>query len=895
MARTLLALYPRKSAHYDEMLTRDAGVRAHWQAFLAHLDALSGDDMRRRLERVDQRIQENGVTYNVYADQHGADRPWSLDPLPLIIPADEWAQIAPAVAQRARLMNALLVDLYGPQHLLAEGLLPPALVFGQHGFLWPCHGLRPAADRWLHHYAVDLARAPDGRWWVIADRTQAPSGAGYALENRLAVSRAFPDMFRALHVEPLADFFREQQEGLSALAPLDPGEQPHVVLLTPGPYNETYFEHTYLARYLGFPLVEGQDLTVRGDTVYLKTLRGLKRVHVILRRQDDDYCDPLALRGDSALGVPGLLNAARAGRVVMANALGSGLLGSSALMGFLPAICERLLGEPLRMPSVATWWCGEKPALDYVKKHFDRLVIKPTYPTQRMEPVFGSSLKGSARADMLRRIEARPHAYVAQEMIELSQAPTWSRSHDRRLLARPVGLRSYAVCNAEGDYRVMPGGLARVASGAETRVISMQRGGASKDAWVLSHGPVKDFSLIKARLGHADLVRAGANLSSRVVENLFWFGRYSERFDDTARLLRVSLARLVDSGGARTAAIDAALELAGKLEILPGSLRGRNDRGEKSAARGQIFDDLPAHSTAMGQESAEIMDLADGFADRSASAAQAPRDDADVRTDLGGEHRLLSAIHDPEQQGSLAAAIRSLIWAATQIRERLSLDHWHSLTQLQRELQAAQKQPPTPSEAIAFLDRVLGISSSLTGFVMDNMTRDDGWRFLIIGRRLERLGFLSRALSGFLAQDSAQAPGCLEWLLELADSIITYRSRYLRRPERLPVIDLLVFEDSNPHGVAFQAEMLSSYLQRTARELDTQFDSELADALQALRSFDLRRLEDDDARCAPAHPGLQQLVQCLWRLHAAAEQVSDVLSARYFTHVGDVGRQTMAF
>ncbi len=842
MARTLLALYPRKSAHYDEMLTRDAGVRAHWQAFLAHLDALSGDDMRRRLERVDQRIQENGVTYNVYADQHGADRPWSLDPLPLIIPADEWAQIAPAVAQRARLMNALLVDLYGPQHLLAEGLLPPALVFGQHGFLWPCHGLRPAADRWLHHYAVDLARAPDGRWWVIADRTQAPSGAGYALENRLAVSRAFPDMFRALHVEPLADFFREQQEGLSALAPLDPGEQPHVVLLTPGPYNETYFEHTYLARYLGFPLVEGQDLTVRGDTVYLKTLRGLKRVHVILRRQDDDYCDPLALRGDSALGVPGLLNAARAGRVVMANALGSGLLGSSALMGFLPAICERLLGEPLRMPSVATWWCGEKPALDYVKKHFDRLVIKPTYPTQRMEPVFGSSLKGSARADMLRRIEARPHAYVAQEMIELSQAPTWSRSHDRRLLARPVGLRSYAVCNAEGDYRVMPGGLARVASGAETRVISMQRGGASKDAWVLSHGPVKDFSLIKARLGHADLVRAGANLSSRVVENLFWFGRYSERFDDTARMLRVSLARLVDSGGVRTAAIDAALELAEKLEILPG----------------------------------------DG-------------DDADARTELGGEHRLLSAIHDPEQHGSLAAAIRSLIWAATQIRERLSLDHWHSLTQLQRELQAAQKQPPTPSEAIAFLDRVLGISSSLTGFVMDNMTRDDGWRFLIIGRRLERLGFLSSALSGFLAQDSAQAPGCLEWLLELADSIITYRSRYLRRPERLPVIDLLVFEDSNPHGVAFQAEMLSSYLQRTARELDTQFDSELADALQALRDFDLRRLEDDDARCAPAHPGLHQLVQCLSRLHAAAEHVSDVLSARYFTHVGDVGRQTMAF
>ena len=842
MARTLLALYPRKTAHYDEMLARDGALRAHWQRFFAHLEGIPSEDMQRRLDRVDQRIQENGVTYNVYADANGADRPWSLDPLPLILPADEWSRIAPAVAQRARLLNALLADLYGPQCLLAEGLLPPALVFGQHGFLWPCQGMRPAGERWLHHYAADLARAPNGQWWVIADRTQAPSGAGYALENRLAVSRAFPDMFSDLQVEHLADFFRDQQEGLSALAPLDPGEQPHIVLLTPGPYNETYFEHTYLARYLGFPLVEGQDLTVRGDTVYLRTLRGLKRVHVILRRQDDDYCDPLSLRGESALGVPGLLNVARAGRVVMANALGSGLLGSSALMGFLPAICERLLGEPLQMPSVATWWCGEKPALDYVKKHFDRLVIKPTYPTQRMEPVFGSALKGVARAEMLRRIEARPHAYVAQEMIELSQAPTWSRAHERRLLSRPVGLRSYAVVNADGAYSVMPGGLARVASGLDARVISMQRGGASKDAWVLSHGPVKDFTLLKSRLGVADLVRAGANLSSRVVENLFWFGRYSERFDDTARMLRVTLSRLIDTGGIKTAAIDAAIALATHLEILP-------EPGTEDAA---------------------------------ASA---------------GEHHLLAAIYDSEQAGSLAGAIRSLIWSATQIRERLALDHWHSLTQLQRELQAAQQHPPTPSEAIAFLDRVLSISSSLTGFAMDNMTRDDGWRFLIIGRRLERLGFLSRAIEGFLRQRYASTPGCLDWLLELADSIITYRSRYLRRPERLPVIDLLVFEDSNPHGVVFQAEMLVSYLQRTARELDTQFEPELAEALAALRRFDLTQLEDEGepAGGSSEPAGLAALAEQLGNLQVAAEHISDVLSARYFTHVGDVGRQTMAF
>ncbi|MGB9195203.1 MAG: circularly permuted type 2 ATP-grasp protein, partial [Azonexus sp.] len=286
MARTLLAIYPHSPHRYDEMLAEKGAVRPHWRKFLGHLDSVAPEDMQERLEFVDRRIQENGVTYNVYADPKGSDRPWALDPLPLIIPHDEWAEVSAAVAQRATLLNAMLDDLYGEQRLLSEGLLPPALVYGQHGYLWPCQGIKPPGGVWLHHYAVDLARSPDGRWWVIADRTQAPSGAGYALENRLIVSRVFPEMFRDLHVQHVADFFRGQQDCLAALAPLEGDEQPHVVLLTPGPYNETYFEHAYLARYLGYPLVEGQDLTVRGDTVYLKTLRGLKRVHVILRRQD---------------------------------------------------------------------------------------------------------------------------------------------------------------------------------------------------------------------------------------------------------------------------------------------------------------------------------------------------------------------------------------------------------------------------------------------------------------------------------------------------------------------------------------------------------------------------------------------------------------------------------
>ena len=839
MARTLLAIYPQSSRRYDEMLGAGGEVRAHWKEFFEHLDRASPEEMHERLAFVDRRIQENGVTYNVYADAKGADRPWALDPLPLIIAPDEWAEISAAVAQRATLMNAMLADLYGEQRLLAEGLLPPALVYGQHGFLWPCRGTRPPGGVWLHHYAVDLARSPDGRWWAIADRTQAPSGAGYALENRLVVSRVFPEMFHDLRVQHLADFFHDQQDGLAALAPVDPGEQPHIVLLTPGPYNETYFEHAYLARYLGYPLVEGQDLTVRGDTVYLKTLQGLKRVHVILRRQDDDYCDPLELRGESALGVPGLLNAARAGRVAIANALGSGLLTSGALMGFLPAVCERLLGVPLAMPSVATWWCGEKPALDYVREHFDELVIKPAYPTQRMDPVFGNELKGEARNEMLRRIEARPHAYVAQEMVNLSQGPTWSRAHERRLLARPVGLRAYAAVNAEGGYSVMPGGLARVATGANARIISMQRGGASKDTWVLTDGPVSEFTLLKPSLGVRDLVRSGANLTSRVVENLFWLGRYSERFDDSARMLRVLVARLVEAGGQRTPAVRSALALAEHLGVLP-----------------------------------------------------SPEEDGEVGE--GSEHSLLEAIYDPDQPGSLAGAIRSVMWSATHVRERLSLDHWHSLNRLQREQQAALKRHPSMTEASAFLDRVLGVSSSLTGFAMDNMTRDDGWRFLVVGRRIERLCFLAQALVGFLRMESARGPGSLEWLLELTDSIITYRSRYSRAPELLPVVDLLVFDGNNPHGVVFQAAVLGRYLERMRREFGDTDSGELAAALEALLAWDLGSLDSlhfsENRVCAAS----LELAGLLEGLDEAAGHLSDWLGMRYFTHVSDVSRQTIA-
>ena len=568
MPENLLTPYPRVASRYDEMLDGRGALRAHFRPFLSQIAALPAETIRERGRFVRESIEADGVTYNVYADPKGASRPWELDLLPLILPEGEWQGISAAVAQRARLLNALLGDLYGPQKLLAEGLIPPAVVFGQRGFLWPAHGVVPPENVALHIYAADLARSPDGRWWVLADRTRGPSGAGYALQNRMTLSRAFPDAFRELPVQQLAPFFAALQDSLYRLSPTRQGEAPLVVLLTPGPYNETYFEHSFLARYLGFPLVEGQDLLVRGDAVHLKTLRGLRRVHAILRRLDDDYCDPVELRADSALGIPGLLHAVRAGNVLLANALGSGVLETGALAGFLPAVSERLFGEKLLMPSIATWWCGEAPALEYAIKHLDELVIKPTYTSIRREPVFGHTLDAAARARLIDRMRAQPHAYVAQEWVRLSHAPTFGRGRDGRLLSRAVSLRVFAVATKDG-YTVMPGALTRVAP-EDGDVVSMQWGGSSKDTWMLSEGQGAQIIRSRPRLGVTDVEQSGVEIASRVGENLFWMGRYAERCEGIARLLRAALVRLADAAPQSAAAlgsIAAVCEGLGVIEV----------------------------------------------------------------------------------------------------------------------------------------------------------------------------------------------------------------------------------------------------------------------------------------------------------------------------------------
>ncbi len=808
MPRQLLEHYPQTGPRYDELLSAPWTLRPHWRALFDTLVRARPEQMQERLASVRRQIRENGVTYNVYADPRGVERPWELDVLPLVIPPDEWTQISAAIAQRAKLLNLILQDVYGPQQMLAEGLLPPALVYGHAGFLRPCHGLKVPGDIHLHLYAADLARSPDGRWWVLADRTQAPSGAGYSLENRLVISRVFSEQFRDLHVEHLASFFATLRDTLAQHAPEGDGP-PLTVLLTPGPYNETYFEHAYLARYLGFPLVEGSDLLVRDGKVWLKHLSGLRRVHAVLRRLDDDFCDPLELRADSALGVPGLVDAARRGNVLIANALGSNLLETGALLGFLPRLCERLLGEPLAMPSLATWWCGEEAALEDAIARLDTLVIKPAFPQLRIDSVFGADLDRKSRAALIAKMRARPHHYVAQELVQLSQAPVWDTQHPRRLAARAVGLRVFACASPEG-YAVMPGGLARVASERDARVIAMQRGGSSKDTWVLTHGTVNTFSLLRRSVSPAELVRAGSNLSSRVVENLFWFGRYCERCDNGARLLRATIAQHIELDDIRGHALTALCQHNGLLPTEPG-------------------DDIGA--------------------------------------------ALRAAALDPEASGSLAGGLHQLSTVAFNLRERMSLDNWRVISRLTDELSTAQ--PSEPGEVLERLDRCVQAMMTLSGFALDGMTRDQGWRFLSMGRRIERLQFMCAVLRHALAA-AGDAP---DWLLELADSTITYRSRYMTRPQWLPVLDLLVCDETNPRSVAYQALGLTDYLARLAAQFGALEPAALSDAVAELLSL---RPEAD------LHTGSTRLDTLLERLGSAAYALSEQLGLRFFSHSGGV-------
>src|SRR5471032_3358432 len=517
----------------DEYIRQDGAPREVWTRFFEAFAELTPADIERRFGSADRHLREAGVTYR--APGETADRLWPLSHLPLLIGETEWQQLTAGIVQRAELLELVLRDLYGEGRLVAEGAIPAAAIAGSTEFLRAVCGIKPPGGRYLSIYAADVGRGPDGRWWVLGDRTQAPSGAGYALENRLVLSRAFASLYKSMNVERVAPFFEAFRDSLRGSADRD---EPRIGLLTPGVFSETYFEHATLARYLGFLLVEGDDLAVSGDRIHIRTVAGLKRLDVLLRRVDSNSLDPLELDASSQLGVPGLIDVLRKNGVVVANMPGSGVMEARALLGFLPSLSRRFFGEDLKMPHIATWWCGQKAAREEVLSRLDEVAIEgaygrgvPGFPGHG--PVLASELSASERERLKSAINDRGIDFVGQELVRLSTTPVWE---DGRITPRPFVLRVFAAATADG-WTIMPGGFCRIAERTDARAVSMGEGASAADVWVVYDKQVSTSSLLPA-VDNVRIRRIAGWVPSRAADNLFWLGRYLERAEATLRLVR---------------------------------------------------------------------------------------------------------------------------------------------------------------------------------------------------------------------------------------------------------------------------------------------------------------------------------------------------------------------
>lgn len=800
-------------AAFDEMFDSAGQPREHWRAFLDSVEQLGRNELALRAENGRRIVREHGVSYIAAGDTKSPEREWELDFLPLIISAEEWSEIEAGVVQRAHLLNQVLRDLFNTQRLVRDGILPAPLVYANPGYLRACQAVRVPQDNYLHTYAVDLVRAADGRWWVLADRTQTPTGLGFAQENRSVVGRVLPEAMRAVQPRPISPMMRIRRDALRRLGPQN-CDNPTIVLLTPGPRNEAYFEHAYLARHMGFTLVEGGDLTVRNDGVFIKTLQGMHRVDVIMRRISDFFCDPLELRSDSLLGVPGLVEATRAGQVAIANALGSGLIESPGFLPFSATLCRHVLGEELRLPSIATWWCGQGREFAHVSEHLNELTVRPAFTLSGagMRP---ATLSDEGRRALLDLMRTSPHEFVGQELIRLSCAPVINGPQWEH---RPVVLRVFATFDG-GNYTVMPGGLARIVAQDEMSSIALGVGGGSKDVWVLgqeTHREEQAYVVAPVAGGG----RAVSSLPSRTADNFFWLGRYTERFEHLARVARCVIGRLNDDTGlASSGRVEALSALLVELRFIPATTKaGREDL----------------------------------------------------------QRELLALLHDEGRSPGGQEMLQRIHLAAFAVRDRLSADTWRILNRLETDALAQPGQLPLV-HASSMLNTLVLDLAAFAGMEMENMTRNLGWSFLDLGRRLER-GLSLVELLGAALRCENDLDLLLEPVLEIADSVMTHRRRYFAELQPRSVLELLLREESNPRSLAFQLAKLVEHANALPEGTNPGGVQQVQQTIAELAESAMRSLSVESNHPADLIPALGELI-------SKFERVSELVTQVYFSHI----------
>ncbi|MDW7691084.1 circularly permuted type 2 ATP-grasp protein [Flammeovirgaceae bacterium SG7u.111] len=831
--------YARSLFTYDEMMDERGEIREHWKPFHNVLKEFSEKDLSKRQKEINQLLRENGVTYNVYNRSQEMDRPWELDLVPLIIQKADWEIIEKGIQQRAELLNLILSDLYGQRMLVKEGLLPIELVYSHSGFLRQCDGIKFDNKYQLIIYACDMARGPDGRMWVINDRTQAPSGSGYALENRAAMLRVAPDLVRPVNIAKLSGYFSHISDSLPGLLNQHK-EDARVVVLTPGYYNETYFEHAYLASQLGYKLVEGSDLMVKNKTVWLKTLSGLEKVDVIIRRLDDSYCDPLELRPDSQLGVTGLLSAIRAKNVSVVNPLGSSILENPGLLPFLPGIAKFFLNEKLILPSAATWWCGQKKEMDYVIENADKLVIKAIDRGLGFSSYFGDKLSKTELEQLRTRIRTTPHNFIGQQQVSFSTAPSLVRNH---LKPRYTVLRSFAFAGKDG-YKVMPGGLSRSSSHKENSLVSNQLGGRGKDTWVMEDLPKHPPKIILSPLTNKSIQplpsRDSSALSSRSAESLFWTGRYLQRSLFTARMLRIILQNFNQN------------KLSGKETVESDDLKGL------LRALTHITMTYPGFVGKGGENKFDCP-----------------------------EREIISVALNAKRPGSLANNLLYLKNNVFAVRDQWSRDVWRLIENVENQWEyISNNQRIRIRKVQIILDYIITTLVAFLGLNAENMQRDMGWFMMQIGSRLEK-GLLNIASMRALlvpCYDEQTESTLNEALLSLNEGLESYRSRYKSHFHVPFVLEMLLFDKYYPKSIAYQFEKLGNYINRLPNKSGGyEMDKEDQLILDAYTKIRLAKL--DDLSKASDEAFLRTELDDLLKFAAGRlADTANVITQNYFSH-----------
>ncbi len=769
--RELLSGYAGNEVPTDEIWADNQIVFKQWESLFKRLKTLGIDEIESRSQEIQKTLFENGVSYNQYNLQGGAQRPWQLDPIPYLINQDRWDYLESGLRQRLEVLNCLFKDIYGPKKLLKEGILPPQLIYSDRQFLRPCDHLPLLRKNAIQHYAADISRSPDGQIWVIGDRTQAPSGWAYTMENRVTLARVIPELFVKSGVKKIAAFYQRYRQNLMEAAPKSK-TNPMIAILSPGPYNATYYEHAYLAASGGFQLVQGQDLMVKDNFLWMKTLSGLQKVDVLVRHVDDTYCDPLSLRPDSQLGVAGLLQVARQGNVAIANPLGSGVLENPALMAFMPSLCKYFLGEDLLLPNIASWWCGQRKERQYVLEHIDQLVIKDVKRSSQRRTLFGWELSEQEKQSLIQKIQRHPHRFVGQEQAVFSTAPAWKGD---ALEPRRTVLRCFATA-ATNDYHFLPGGLTRSAPTAGNSHVSNQSGGIGKDTWVLSDAKASSIQIDTSGPRISASAKGIEGLTSRSAENLFWVGRYLMRSKLSARFLRTILKCQVEIENFEDSVDE---------NVLP------------------ILLESITHLTMTYP----------GFVGEEGAASRA-----------NPEQELLDLLTNQSRVGSLAHSIASFKNSANATRNSWSSDTWRIVDQMDANYKRfCSNDKIDKRKSRKALDELIRDIAAIQGFTMDSLSIQEGRPVFDLGINLEKaLSLCSLLRSTLVVQQKVKwEEALIEYLLKTLESLSSYRQKYKGGLSVDSLVEMILLDDTYPQSLAW----MTNAIQNNQQELPNPTDS----------------------------------------------------------------------